>query len=144
MRTTADVTHREKDEPASHPCALDTIPERVRQIAMLRGLGYSYRQIAGPLQVTPQAVSLMLTRHRHSLKSLRAAMELNSLSARAVNALGRHGIRTREQARQANVLELLAGERNCGRKTMEEIARWLEQEEEGLTAPEAPDVERAA
>ena len=95
MRTTADVTHREKDEPASHPCALDTIPERVRQIAMLRGLGYSYRQIAGPLQVTPQAVSLMLTRHRRSLKSLRAAMELNSLSARAVNALGRHGIRTR-------------------------------------------------
>jgi predicted transcriptional regulator len=144
MKTTADVTHREKDERASHPCALDTIPERVRQIAMLRGLGYSYRQIAGPLQVTPQAVSLMLTRHRHSLKSLRTAMELNSLSARAVNALGRHGIRTREQARQANVLELLAGERNCGRKTMEEIARWLEQEEEGLTAPEAPDVERAA
>lgn len=104
MKTTADVTHREKDEPAAHPCTLDAIPERVRQIAMLRGLGYSYRQIAGPLQVTPQAVSLMLTRHRHSLKSLRAAMELNSLSARAVNALGRHGIRTREQARQANVL----------------------------------------
>jgi predicted transcriptional regulator len=144
MKTTTDVTHREKDEPASHPCALDTIPERVRQVAMLRGLGYSYRQIAGPLQVTPQAVSLMLMRHRRSLKSLRAAMELNSLSARAVNALGRHGIRTREQARQANVLERLAGERNCGRKTMEEIARWLEQEEEDLTAPEAPDVERAA
>ena len=102
MNTTTDVTHREKDERASHPCALDTIPERVRQIAMLRGLGYSYRQIAGPLQVTPQAVSLMLMRHRRSLKSLRAAMELNSLSARAVNALGRHGIRTREQARQAN------------------------------------------
>jgi predicted transcriptional regulator len=143
MRTTADVTHREKDEPASHPCALDTIPERVRQVAMLRGLG-SYRQIAGPLQVTPQAVSLMLMRHRRSLKSLRAAMELNSLSARAVNALGRHGIRTREQARQANVLERLAGERNCGRKTMEEIARWVEQKEEDLTAAEAPDVERAA
>ena len=144
MNTTTDVTHREKDERASHPCALDTIPERVRQIAMLRGLGYSYRQIAGPLQVTPQAVSLMLTRHRHSLKSLRAAMELNSLSARAVNALGRHGIRTREQARQANVLERLAGERNCGRKTMEEISRWVEQAEEDLTAPEAPGVERAA
>ena len=144
MKTTTDVTHREKDERASHPCALDTIPERVRQIAMLRGLGYSYRQIAGPLQVTPQAVSLMLTRHRHSLKSLRAAMELNSLSARAVNALGRHGIRTREQARQANVLERLAGERNCGCKTMEEIVRWVEQAEEDLAAPEAPSVERAA
>jgi predicted transcriptional regulator len=81
--------------------ALDEVPERVRQIAMLRGLGYSYRQIAGPLHVTPQAVSLMLTRHRRSLKSLRDAMELNSLSARAVNVLGRHGIRTREQARQS-------------------------------------------
>jgi galactose mutarotase-like enzyme len=52
-------------------------------------------------------------------------MELNSLSPRAVNVLGRHGIRTREQARQANVLERLAGERNCGRKTMDEIARWM-------------------
>ena len=39
----------------------------------------------------------------------------------------RHGIRTREQAGQANVLERLAGERNCGRKTIDEIARWVEQ-----------------
>jgi hypothetical protein len=37
-------------------------------------------------------------RHRRSFKSLRDAMELNSLSARAVNVLGRDGIRTREQA----------------------------------------------
>ena len=115
--------------------ALSDVPERVRQIAMLRGLGYSYRQIAGPLQVTPQAVSLMLTRHRRSLKSLRDAMELNLLSARAVNALGRHGIRTREQARQANVLERLAGERNCGRKTMDEIARWVENDSGQHSAP---------
>jgi predicted transcriptional regulator len=115
--------------------ALSDVPERVRQIAMLRGLGYSYRQIAGPLDVTPQAVSLMLTRHRRSLKSLRDAMELNSLSARAVNVLGRHGIRTREQARQANVLALLAGERNCGRKTMDEIARWMEEDGEHLPVP---------
>jgi len=113
-------------QTALRPATLSDIPERVRQIAMLRGLGYSYRQIAVPLSVTPQAVSLMLMRHRRSLKSLRDAMELNSLSARAVNVLGRHGIRTREQARQANVLELLAGERNCGRKTMNEIARWME------------------
>jgi predicted transcriptional regulator len=110
------------------PRSLDEVPERVRQIAMLRGLGYSYRQIAGPLHVTPQAVSLMLARHRRSLQSLRDAMELNSLSARAVNALGRHGIRTREQACQADVLQLLAGERNCGRKTMDEIARWMEED----------------
>jgi hypothetical protein len=70
-------------QTALRPATLDAIPERVRQIAMLRGLGYSYRQIASPLQVTPQAVSLMLMRHRRSLKSLRDAMELNSLSARA-------------------------------------------------------------
>ena len=117
------------DDPkvSLRPCTLDDVPERVRQIAMLRGLGYSYRQIAGPLHVTPQAVSLMLTRHRRSLKSLRDAMELGSLSARAVNVLGRRGIRTRDQARKANVLERLAGERNCGRKTMDEIARGLDQ-----------------
>jgi predicted transcriptional regulator len=83
---------------------MSDVPERVRQIAMLRGLGYSYRQIAGPLHVTPQAVSLMLMSHRRSLKSLRDAIELSSLSARTVNVLGRHGICTREQARQANVL----------------------------------------
>jgi predicted transcriptional regulator len=133
-------------EPAQpvRPRSLDEVPERVRQIAMLRGLGYSYRQIAGPLHVTPQAVSLMLTRHRRSLKSLRDAMELNSLSARAVNVLGRHGICTREQARQTNVLERLAGERNCGRKTMDEIARWVEQEEKNLITPETPSVEQVA
>jgi DNA-directed RNA polymerase alpha subunit len=50
-------------------------------------------------------------------------MELASLSARAVNVLGRHGIRTREQARQTNLLERLDRERNCGRKTLDEIAR---------------------
>jgi predicted transcriptional regulator len=123
------------DTTPSSFAALGEIPERVRQIAMLRGLGYSYRQIAGPLQVTPQAVSLMLTRHRRSLKSLRDAMELNSLSPRAVNVLGRHGIRTREQARQANVLERLAGERNCGRKTMDEIASWVEHDNGQHSAP---------
>ena len=86
-----------------------------------------------PLQVTPQAISLMLTRHRRSFKSLRDALELNSLSARAVNALGRHGIRTPEKARKANVLALLAGERKCGRKTMDEIGRWVEEENPELS-----------
>lgn len=109
--------------------ALPDVPERVRQIAMLRGLGYSYRQIAGPLDVTPQAVALMLARYRRSLKSLRGVMELCFLSSRAVNVLGRHGIRTREQARQANLLERLADERNCGNKTLQEIARWMHPEQ---------------
>lgn len=105
-----------------------------------RGLGYSYRQIAGPLHVTPQAVSLMLMRHRRSLKSLRDAMELNSLSARAVNVLGRHGIRTREQARQTDLLERLARERNCGRKTMDEIARWMEGDGESAVVQNGQEV----
>ena len=79
-------------------------------------------------ETTPQAVSLMLARHRKAIRSLRGALELKNLSARAVNALGRHGIRTREQARQKDVLALLNGERNCGRKTLGEIAQWIEGE----------------
>ena len=92
---------------------------------MMRGLGYSFREIAQQLNVTPQAVSLMLSRHRRALKSLKGAMELSQLSARAVNSLGRHGISTREEARAKDVLNLLRGERNCGRKTLDEIERWM-------------------
>ncbi len=65
------------------------------------------------------------------LKSLKGAMELSQLSARAVNSLGRHGISTREEARAKDVLNLLRGERNCGRKTLDEIERWMSQVEEG-------------
>lgn len=102
------------------------VPWRIREIAMLRGLGYSYREIARPLGVTPQAVSIMLSRHRRSIKSLHGAIELGNLSPRAVNALARHGIRTREEARRGNVLELLQNARNCGRKTIEEIRSWID------------------
>jgi len=113
-------------EPAENS-ALEAVPQRVREIAMLRGLGYSFREIAGQLHVSPQAVSLMLSRHRRSIKSLRSAMELRNLSARAVNALGRHRIKTREEAQATNVLALLGNERNCGRKTLEEIAHWIKE-----------------
>jgi len=105
---------------------LDHVPQRIRQLAMLRGLGYSFREIGKQLGVSPQAVSLMLSRHRRAFRSLSHAMELSNLSARAVNALGRHGIRNRAEARQRGVLDLLQDERNCGRKTLDEIARWLE------------------
>jgi DNA-binding NarL/FixJ family response regulator len=115
--------------PAADP-GLEAVPQRVRDIAMLRGLGYSFREIAAVLNVTPQAVSLMLSRHRRLLKSLRGAMELGTLSSRAVNALGRHGIRTREEGRHRNALGLIRNERNCGRKTLEEIAQWLDGERE--------------
>ena len=113
---------------AGSPVASDTIeslPQRVREIAVLRGLGYSFREISRQFKVTPQAASLMLSRHRRSLKSLAGSKELTELSARAVNALGRHKISTREQARRADVLHLLRHERNCGRKTFEEIEHWI-------------------
>jgi len=113
---------------AGSPVASDTIeslPQRVREIAILRGLGYSFREISRQFKVTPQAASLMLSRHRRSLKSLAGSKELTELSARAVNALGRHKISTREQARRADVLHLLRHERNCGRKTFEEIEHWI-------------------
>jgi len=106
---------------------LSSIPARIRDIAILRGLGYTFREIAEPLDITPQAVSLMLSRHQRSLKSLKEAIELSDLSARAVNALGRFGVSTRKQAHEKNVLELLQNQRNCGRKTLDEIERWLKE-----------------
>lgn len=103
------------------------VPQRVREIAMLRGLGYSYREIARQYHVTPQAVSLMLSRHRRQMGALRGAIELSHLSARAVNALGRHGISTREEAIRLAALDLLKSARNCGRKTLDEISEWIGQ-----------------
>lgn len=104
---------------------VETVPQRVREIAMLRGLGYSFREIARQYHVTPQAVSLMLSRHRKSAKLLCEAAELTVLSSRAVNALGRLNIFSREEARRYKALELLQGARNCGRKTLDEIAAWI-------------------
>jgi hypothetical protein len=131
METTSETTMHQQSNPVAasatfKPRNLETVPQRVGEIAMLRGLGYSYREIGRQFSVTPQAVSLMLSRHRRALKSLGTAVELSNLSARAVNALGRHGIKNREQARNANVLDILRDERNCGRKTLDEIAHWLD------------------
>lgn len=104
---------------------LESLPRRIRDIATLRGLGYSFREIGREFEVSPQAVSVMLARHRRALKQLKGAVELQGLSPRAVNALGRHGVHTREQAIRVNVLAMLTGERNCGAKTLGEIERWL-------------------
>jgi len=111
------------ESPAA--ATLEELPQRVRDIATLRGLGYTFREISEQFGVTPQAISLMLSRHRRVLKTLRGAVELTGLSPRAVNALGRHGIRSRAAAIEADVLELLKGGRNCGDKTLEEIRQWL-------------------
>lgn len=117
------------------------VPWRIREIAMLRGLGYSYREIARPLGVTPQAVSIMLSRHRRSIKSLRGAMELGNLSCRAVNALARHGIRTREEARRHDALSLLKNARNCGSKTIDEIRSWIDGDPSQVPALSSADNE---
>jgi len=58
--------------------------------------------------------------------ALAGSVELRSLSPRAVNALGRHGIRTLEQARKTDAINLRSGERNCGRKTLEDVAHWMD------------------
>jgi DNA-directed RNA polymerase alpha subunit len=47
------------------------------------------------------------------------------MSNRATNALRRLGIETREDAVAVKVLSKLAHARNCGRKTLEEIERWM-------------------
>lgn len=115
------------EKPTHAVGALETVPERIREIAMMRGLGYSFRQIADQFCVTPQAVSLMLARHKKTVKSLRGATELTTLSSRAANALGRLNVRNREEARRMNVIESLKGARNCGRKTLSEIEHWLDE-----------------
>ena len=119
------------DHPQKAHSALETVPERIREIAMMRGLGYSFRQIAEQFCVTPQAVSLMLSRHKKTVKSLRGATELTTLSSRAANALGRLNVRNREEARRMNVIQSLKGSRNCGRKTISEIEHWLDEGQNG-------------
>lgn len=119
------LSHRSQTSGREVFAVLDHIPGRIRDIAVLRGLGYSYREIASPLGVTPQAVSLMLMRHKRCLKQLKNSSDLHSLSARAVNVLSRHGVATREKAREKNVLALLQRERYCGAKTISEIQRWM-------------------
>lgn len=122
--------HRQKEQVSPDADVfsrrVESVPQRIREIAMLRGLGYSYREISDQYHVTPQAVSLMLSRHRKGVESLRNATELTTLSSRAVNALGRLGIVSREEARRRNALELLKGASNCGRKTLAEIEHWLD------------------
>jgi len=118
------ATHEEDVVPGKFE-TIEALPERIRIIAILRGLGYTYREIGRQLNVTPQAVSLMLARHRRVLAKLENSFELARLSARAVNVLGRHGVHSRQQAMHPSFLESLQRERNCGRKTREEIERWV-------------------
>jgi hypothetical protein len=106
--------------------SLDDLPREVRQIAALSGLGYTNSQIARTLGISPQTAARVLQRYRRCLESLVPSSELAGLSARAVNVLSRHGIRTREQAWAEDLWGILVGQRNCGRKTIEEIVAWAE------------------
>jgi predicted transcriptional regulator len=125
MPAVPTTMHLETVAPATLDGTVEALPLRVRDIATLRGLGYSFREIGEAFGVTPQAVSLMLSRYRRSLQSLGGALDLQGLSTRTLNVLGRHGIRSREDARRCDVVNALRFERNCGQKTREEITRWL-------------------
>lgn len=107
------------------PPSLEEVPLYVRNVAALRGLGFSFREIGKSYGVTPQAASVMLTRQRALMKTLKRQSDLSDLSPRAVNSLGRLGIRTREAARAvSNLEEHLRSQRNCGQKTVREILDW--------------------
>ena len=145
-RSSHPITMINNPTPSEYPMAatgtlsdsatrtVEDVPARIRNIAMLRGLGYTFREIGEEFGVSPQAVSLMLSRHQRAFRKLRGAVEFRELSSRAVNALGRHGIRSRHQALAADVLGLLANQRNCGKKTLEEIERWMLEESSGNAA----------
>lgn len=139
----AAMTNREAPVPEQAPLSpqfrsIDALPERIRVIATLRGLGYTFREIGEQLNVTPQAVSLMLSRHRRALVKLKGAFDFAKLSARAVNVLGRHGIRSRLEANDPDFLLALQRERNCGRKTREEIERWIAEMDEDARGQGVP------
>ena len=104
---------------------IEALPSRVRDIAIMRGLGYKLQEIARHMGLTPQAVSIMLQRHRARIKELGVRTEHWELSTRAANVLGRLRVSTREEARAKNVAGKLRGQRNCGEKTIREIERWL-------------------
>jgi len=105
--------------------SLDEIPLHVRNVAALRGLGFTFRQIGRTYGVTPQAASIMLARQRALMKAQGRRPELAGLSPRAVNCLGRLGIRDRAGARAMPDLEArLQNQRNCGQKTIREILDW--------------------
>ena len=105
--------------------ALEFSAGRVRDIAALRGLGFSYREIALHYGVTPQAISLLLARSRKQMKAIGGEPGLANLSTRAAAALRRLGIQNRHEALAGDALARLAHARNCGRKTLEEIEHWM-------------------
>jgi len=100
----------------------EELPTRILHIAALRGLGYSLRTIGRHYGVSPQAISVMLSRQKTEQRGARSLGGMQSLSPRAVNVLGHLRIKNRTEARKmTDWEERLHGLRNCGRKTAAEI-----------------------
>jgi hypothetical protein len=129
-----DISSRSRGRPSPF-VAVESLSPRLLEIAAMRGLGYKLYEIASEFGCSPQAVSLMLARHRRRLSSLGPRAEHWQLSARATNVLGRLRISSREQARSRDILRLLRGQRNCGAKTIAEIERWLAEDGDPSGSP---------
>lgn len=100
---------------------IEALPPRVRDIAIIRGLGYSLAQISRHMDLTPQVVSITLNRHRRRIKDLVLRTEHWTRSTRAATAPGRMHVSTREKARAMKVPAKLRRQRNCGEKTIYKI-----------------------
>ena len=115
--------------PESQDKTVASLPGRVRDIAALRGLGFTRLEIGRRFGSSAQAVSITLTRYRHRHDLLDGKAEMLELSSRAANALSRIGVTNRSDARRVDIFELLRRQRNCGTRTLEEIRTWLESED---------------
>lgn len=125
MNDETTLIDREEFAPSGADDVLAALPGRVRDIATLRGLGYTCMEIGRRFGITPQAVSATLARHRRHAGEFGRRKEMLELSARAANVLTRLGIGTRAEGRERDIFTLLCRERNCGAKTVDEIRRWL-------------------
>jgi hypothetical protein len=126
MNDQAALMDREEFAASGAQDVLVSLPGRVRDIATLRGLGYTCLEIGRRFGITPQAVSATLARYHRRIGDFGQRMDMLELSARASNALTRIGIESRADARGKDIFALLRRERNCGEKTLDEIRRWLE------------------
>ena len=129
MSSEASLIDREECSAPGADDILASLPGRVRDIATLRGLGFTCMDIGRRFGITPQAVSATLARHHQRMGDFGARQDMLELSARAANALSRIGINSRADARGRDVFTLLGRERNCGAKSLDEIRRWLERGE---------------